>query len=82
MTSSISSISSSAGVEQYPAPRNAPPLARAATASGDTVALSDATQRALAASKQSAPQPLTLGELVRNAANGDISALARLVMVG
>jgi len=81
----ISNVSSGASttVQQYPAAQSTPLLARAATSSGDTVELSDTTQRALTASQQSVPQPQpTLHQLVEDAANGDISALARLSVIG
>jgi hypothetical protein len=83
MTTVISPIPANANVQQYPIARSAPVYARAATASGDTVELSDAAQQALTAPTQSAPQsPPNLSELVRDAANGDISALAQLAVIG
>ena len=83
MISNVSPAPTSSAVQQYPAAQSAPPPSKAARAPEDTVQLSDATQRAMAAPKQSAAQPApTLDQLVRDAANGDVSALARLVMVG
>ena len=82
MTTVISSITANANVQQYPITRSAPVYARA-TASGDTVALSNAAQQVLTTPAQSAPQtPPNLSELVRDAANGDISALAQLAVIG
>jgi hypothetical protein len=68
---------------QYPAAQSAPPPSKTVSFPEDSVQLSDETQRTLTTSKQSASQPgPTLGQLVRDAANGDISALARLAVVG
>jgi hypothetical protein len=85
MISNVSSAPTSTTVQQYPAARSAPPPSRTANSPQDTVQLSDVTQRAVTTQKQSAPQPApapTLGQLVKDAANGDISALARLSVIG
>jgi len=83
MISNVSSAATSTAVQQYPAARSAPPPSRTVSSSQDTVQLSDVTQRSVTAQKQSAPQPApTLGQLVKDAANGDISALARLSVIG
>jgi hypothetical protein len=83
MVSNVTSTPTTNTVQQYPAARSAPLFARAATASGDTVELSSAAQRALTTPAQSAPQsPPSLSELVKDAANGDISALAQLAVIG
>jgi hypothetical protein len=83
MISNVSSAPTSTAVPQYPVARSAPPPSKTASSSQDTVQLSDVTQRAVASQKQSAPQPApTLGQLVKDAANGDITALARLSVIG
>jgi hypothetical protein len=83
MISNVSSAPTSTTVQQYPAARSAPLPSKTASSSKDTVQLSDVAQRATTPQKQSAPQPaLTLGQLVKDAANGDITALARLSVIG
>jgi hypothetical protein len=83
MISNVSSAATNTAVQQYPAARSAPPPSRTASSPQDTVQLSDVTQRAVTYPKQSAPQPApTLGQLVKDAANGDIGALARLSVIG
>jgi hypothetical protein len=86
MISNVSSAPTSTTVQQYPAARSAPPPSGTANYPQDTVQLSDVTQRAAAATqKQSAPQPApppTLGQLVKDAASGDITALAQLAVIG
>ena len=83
MVSNVSSAPTSNTVQQYPAARSAPPPSKTVSPPQDTVQLSDATQRALTVPKQSAPQaPPSLGELVRDAASGDISAMAQLAVIG
>ena len=83
MISTVSSATTTTNFQRYSAAQSAPPPSRTANSPQDTVQLSDATQRAVAFPKQSAPQPApTLGELVKDAANGDITALARLSVIG
>jgi hypothetical protein len=83
MISNVSSAATSTTFQQYSAAQSAAPPSRRANSPEDTVQLSDATQRAVTFPKQSAPQPPpTLGQLVKDAANGDISALARLSVIG
>jgi hypothetical protein len=76
MIASIASTAVANTAQQYVFAQSALP-SRTVKSPEDTVQLSDA------ASKQSAPQPApTLGQLVRDAANGDITALARLAVIG
>jgi hypothetical protein len=83
MISNVTPAPTSTTVQQYPAVQSAPPPSKTVKSPEDTVQLSDETQRNLTAAKQSAPQPApTLGQLVRDAADGDITALARLAVIG
>jgi hypothetical protein len=80
MLSSVSSTPTSSNVQQYPAAHSAPPP-KAVNASADSVQLSAQSQFATTPPKQSVPAP-SLDQLVKAAANGDFSALARLTMIG
>jgi hypothetical protein len=56
---------------------------RGATSNGDTVQLSAATQQILASTKSStSTQKETISEIIKEAAGGDISALAQLALIG
>jgi hypothetical protein len=88
MIGSISTTPTSISFQQYSAAQSAPPPSKAAPAVEDTVQLSDQTQQTLnsqqsSAKKETAPpsQP-SISQLVKEAADGDLSALARLAVVG
>jgi hypothetical protein len=87
MIGSISTTPTSISFQQYSAAQGAPPPSKAAAVE-DTVQLSDQTRQTLnsqpgSAKKETAPssQP-SIGQLVKEAADGDLSALARLAVVG
>jgi hypothetical protein len=83
MVGGVALAPTSSTVQQYPVSQSALRPSKTVGSPEDTVQLSDVTQRTLAPSTQAPPQPApTLGQLVRDAANGDISAFARLAVIG
>ena len=86
MIGNISSTQPEGFAAQYPAVRSVPPPSSAATLPvEDTVHLSSQAQGILSDSnaKQSAvPSAVTLNQIIKEAAGGDISALARLALIG
>jgi hypothetical protein len=83
MISSISSPSASISVQQYRPTYNAQYPPTGTNSYTDTVQLSDETQQYLTNAKASAPaaQP-SFSEIVKEAADGDIGALAKLALIG
>jgi hypothetical protein len=84
MIESISSTQRSSTVGQYPAAmRDAPPPSKAVRPAEDSVALSAGAQQSLSSAKAAATMPPpSFDQVIRDAAGGDIRALARLVMLG
>jgi hypothetical protein len=83
MISNLSSTSAGAIAPTYPTVHNVPSPSKGTTSNEDTVQLSQETQQHLAATKASAPpaQP-SLDQIIKEAAGGDITALAKLALVG
>jgi hypothetical protein len=84
MISNISSTSPIASLQQYPAARNVPSSPKGSSSSNeDSVQLSEQTQRHLADTKASGPPPgASLDQIIKEAAGGDITAIAKLALVG
>jgi hypothetical protein len=82
MLGAISSISSSFNVQRYPAVQTVPsPSKGTNTSNEDTVQLSNVAQQAVKARAAAAAAPQSITEIIKEAADGDISALAQLVLV-
>jgi hypothetical protein len=84
MISNVSSTLVNTSVQSYPAAKLVPSSSnQGATSNGDTVQLSAAAQQQLASSKSSAStQPETISQIIKEAAGGDISAIAKLALIG
>jgi anti-sigma28 factor (negative regulator of flagellin synthesis) len=83
MVSSVSSTPQSNSIVQYQPVQRTQQTQTATKSTEDSVQLSAQAQQAAASSKTKSPasQP-TVEQLVNEAANGDISALFRLAVVG
>jgi len=82
MISNISSTTASANAPVYPTVQNVPSPAKGTASKEDTVQLSAETQRHLTNTKASAAAPPSFDQIIREAANGDITAMAKLALVG
>ena len=84
MISNVSSTPATTSIPPNPAVKLVPSSSnRGATSNGDTVQLSAATQQILASTKSStSTQKETISEIIKEAAGGDISALAQLALIG
>ena len=84
MISNLSSTLATSSVQQTPAVKLVPSSqSKGATSNEDTVQLSAETQQHLAnATKSSSPasQP-SMSQIIREAADGDITALAKLALI-
>jgi len=83
MFSIVSSALASTSVQQSPTVHVVPSSSnKGATSNEDTVQLSATTQQHLANAKASAPPPQpTFSQIIKEAADGDISALAKLALI-
>jgi hypothetical protein len=83
MISNLSSTLAISSVQQTPAVKFVPSSSnKGATSNEDTVQLSAATQQHLANTKrQAAPTQPSFAQIIREAADGDISALAKLALI-
>jgi hypothetical protein len=82
MIGDVSSTQPNTFVAQYPAVRSVPFSSKAAAPTEDTVQLSSQAQRILASSKQIQPATSqSFSQIIKEAANGDILALARLALI-
>ena len=85
MVNGISSSSASTAVQQTNTVHNVPsPASQGTSSKEDTVQLSAEAQQQLTATKKgSAPAaPQTISEIVKEAADGSIAALAQLALIG
>jgi hypothetical protein len=84
MISNVSSTLANSSVQPNPAVKLVPSSSnQGATSNGDTVQLSPATQQHLASARSStSTQPETISEIIKEAAGGDISAIAKLALIG
>lgn len=81
MIGNISSSAASTDIQQYRPAYKVASAAQGTTANEDTVQLSDATQRYLTNTKTN-NQPASISEVIKEAADGNIAALAKLALVG
>jgi hypothetical protein len=82
MISPVSSAANSSSVQQYPAVKLVPSTSNPATSNEDTVQLSAATQQHLESAKRSAePAERNFTQIIKEAADGDIAALAQLALI-
>ena len=83
MIGNISSTSATTNVQPPPAAYRAASASSsgASSSSEDTVQLSAETQQHLANAKSSAPAQPSIGQIVKEAADGDINALAKLALI-
>ena len=83
MISNLSSTSAGAIAPTFPTVHSVPSPSKGTTSNEDTVQLSPETQQHLASTKASAPPPQpSFDQIIREAADGDITALAKLALVG
>ena len=82
MIGDVSSTQPNTFVAQYPAVRSVPFSTKTAAPTEDTVQLSGQAQRILASSRQTQPATSqSFSQIIKEAANGDILALARLALI-
>jgi hypothetical protein len=84
MISNLSSTAASTNVQQYQAVRHVPSPSQGATSTEDTVQLSAETQQHLANNTKGSTPPAqpSFDEIIKEAADGNIAALAKLALVG
>lgn len=85
MISNVSSTIANTSVQPYQSVKLVPSSSnQGATSNGDTVQLSTATQQHLASSAKTSTstQTETISEIIKEAAGGDISAIAKLALIG
>ncbi len=84
MISNVSSTLASTSFQPNPAVKLVPSSStQGAGSNEDTVQLSAETQQQLANAKSSAPpQQPSISQIIKEAADGDISALAKLALIG
>jgi hypothetical protein len=82
MISNVSSALASSSVQQIPAVKLIPSTSNQATSKEDTVQLSAETQQHLESAKRSAePAQRSFTQIIKEAADGDIAALAQLALI-
>jgi hypothetical protein len=81
MISNISSIPAGATAPAFSTVHTVPSPSKGTTSNEDTVQLSPETQQHLANTRSSSP-PASLDQIIKEAAGGDITALAKLALVG
>jgi len=84
MIGNISSASANTNVQQFPTVHNvASPLIKGTPSNEDTVQLSTETQQHLSNTKAPAQtSSSSINQIIKEAADGDIAALAKLALVG